>query len=273
MLFENKVVVITGAARGQGKSHALGFAKEGADIVLSDICHDFEGPNYAMGTQVELDEVVQEIQAMGRRAIARQVDVRSESEVRTLISDAVSEFGRVDVMVNNAGFLQMGAAHEITESQWDASIDTMMKGVFFGCRFAALQMKEQEGGGVICSTSSGGGFKGFGHMAHYVAAKHGVIGLTRALAVELAPFNIRVNAICPGHVATNMLSGSAPDAGLTPEELEAFLKRTILLPAPTLLSPSDITAAYLWICSEQARYVTGTQIVVDQGFLQKSNTH
>jgi len=273
MLFENKVVVITGAARGQGRSHALGFAKEGADVVLSDICHDFEGPNYEMGTQAQLDEVVEQIQGMGRRAIGLQVDVRSESEMEVFISRAASEFGRIDVMVNNAGFLQMGAAHELTESQWDASIDTMLKGVYFGSRYAALQMKEQGDGGVICSTSSGGGFKGFGYIAHYVAAKHGVIGLTRALAVELAPFNIRVNAICPGHVATDMLSGAAPDAGLTAEELEAHLKRTILLPAPTLLSPSDITAAYLWICSEGARYVTGTQIVVDQGFLQKSNTN
>ncbi len=272
MRYEGKVVVITGAARGQGRSHALGFAEEGADVVVSDICHDFQGPSYPMGTEEQLADVVAEIEKMGRRAVAVNADVRSEQDMARLIDTAVSEFGGVDVMVNNAGFLQMAAAHELSEEDWDASIDTMLKGVYLGSRFAGLQMTRQNRGGVICSTSSGGGFKGFGMMAHYVAAKHGVIGLTRALAVELAPAKIRVNAICPGHVRTDMLAGSAGDVGMTPEELHTFLRRTILLPAEHLLDPADSTRAYLWICSDEARYVTGTQIVVDQGFLQKSAT-
>lgn len=272
MRFESKVVVVTGAARGQGRSHALGFAAEGADVVVADICQDFKGPSYSMGTEEQLNSVAAEIEKMGRRALPLKVDVRSETDMARLIETTVEEFGGVDVMVNNAGFLQMAAAHELSEEDWDATIDTMLKGVYFGSRFAGLQMVRQGRGGVICSTSSGGGLKGFGMMAHYVAAKHGVIGLTRALAVELAPANIRVNAICPGHVRTNMLAGSAADAGMSPDELYAFLKRTILMPAEDLLEPVDITRAYLWVCSDEARYVTGTEIVVDQGFLQKSAT-
>lgn len=269
MKLEGKVAVITGAARGQGRSHALTFAREGADIVASDICHDLPCPNYSLGTREELDNTVEEVRALGRRAIAVEADVRNAAQMKAMVDKAIGEFRKIDILINNAGFLHCSPPHEITEEQWDISFDTMVKGVWLGCKYVIPHMMQQKSG-VILNTAAEGGLKGFGMMCHYIAAKHAVVGLTRALAVELAPYNIRVNCVCPGYVDTAMLDGVAADLNMKPEELKNRLKKAILLSAPSIMEPQDISNAYLWLASDEARYVTGVALLVDQGFFQKS---
>ncbi len=262
-----KVALITGAARGQGRSHAVCFAAEGADIVIADICHDIAGVPYRLGTKAELEETAQAVTKLGRRVLALSCDVRSEEEVAQLVKSALAEFGGVDILVNNAAIGgPIGTTWELTEAAWREMLDINLMGVWRGCKALAPHLIERQRGRII-NISSAAGLKGIGLMSHYAAAKHGVIGLTRSLAIELAPHHVTVNAVCPGSVDTPLLRAEGELYGMGWEQAKATFASYHLLEG--LLEPRDISEACLWLASEAGRFVTGLALPVDAGFLQK----
>lgn len=267
MLLKDKVAMITGGARGQGRCHAITFAAEGADIVVCDICEDMPELRYPLGTKEQLDTTVEAVKSLGRRAIGVKADVRSAADMKKVVDTTIEEFGKVDILINNAGIMPMTMAHEMAEEEWDAVCDTMVKGVWLGCKYVIPHMMKQKSG-VILATGSVAALKGFGMMCHYVAAKHAVLGLMRALAIDLAPYNIRVNCVCPGHVDNDMTIGGAIYAGMKVEDFREWLKGTNLF--PRLNQEVDISRVMLWLCSDEARNVTGATYLVDNGFMQVS---
>lgn len=264
---DGKVAIIAGAARGQGRSHALLLAMEGADLVVSDICQDVEGIRYPMARKEQLDSLVDEIRRIGRRAIGLVCDVRDEGQVKAVVDACVEEFGKVDILCNNAGICPMGMIHEMPLEEMHAVIDICLKGVWLCSKHVIPHMMRQKSGSII-STGSISSLRGYAQFTHYVAAKHGVLGITRALAVELAPYNIRVNCVCPGHVDTNMTDGIALYAGMVRDDFIRWVTKSDLF--PRMQYPIDISKAYLWLASEDSRNVTGIVIPVDCGFMQKS---
>lgn len=263
---DGKVAFVTGAARGQGRAHCLTLAREGADIAALDVCHDLDYPHYSLGTREQLDEVVAEARKLGRRAIGLVADVREAADVRAAVEGALTELGHVDILVNNAAIAGMLPFWEISEAQWDAMLDTNLKGCWLTAKYIAPHMMAQRSGKMV-NIASVAGAKGWANLAHYTAAKHGLIGLTRAMAIELAPYRINVNVILPGTVASPMLDGLAEELGVTPEDVH-----TTFLPAhlfQEIIQPQDIADAVLWLVSDQARFVTGAAIPVDAGWLTK----
>jgi SDR family mycofactocin-dependent oxidoreductase len=261
-----KTALVTGAARGQGRAFCLMLASEGADIAAVDICRNLDYPHYPLGTRKQLDEVVAEVQRLGRRAIPLVADVRVEAEVRCAVGAALTEFGQVDILVNNAAIAGLMPFWEISEAQWDAVMDTDLKGCWLMAKHMAPHLIAQRSGKIV-NIASVAGAKGWANMAHYAAAKHGLVGLTRTMAIELAPYGINVNAILPGTVASPMLAGLAEELGVTAEDVH-----TTFLPAhlfQEVIEPQDIAEAVLWLVSEQARFVTGTALAVDAGWLTK----
>jgi len=265
--FDGKVVLVTGGARGQGRSHSLAFAAEGANVTVVDICGPMEGLKYPLGTREQLDETVADIEKLGVEGLGLVCDVRKESDVSAAVAATMEKFGRIDILCNNAGILPLHWIDELGEAEWDPVVDTILKGSWLASKHVIPHMIAQ-GSGCIISTGSVASLKGFSGFAHYTAAKHGVVGLTRALAVELAPHNIRVNCVCPGHLLSDMTHGTIQYTGQTLEEFTTFLKKTNLFPA--LLEPADITRAYLWLASDGSRSITGSVFTIDNGFMQKS---
>lgn len=265
--FDGKVVLITGGARGQGRSHALAFAAAGANVVVTDICGPMEGVRYPMATKNQLDETVADIEKHGVGALGVVADVRSERQIQAAVEQTIERFGRVDVLCNNAGLLPLQWLEELGDAEWRPVVDTILKGTWLASKHVIPHMMVQRSGSII-STGSVAALKGFSGFAHYIAAKHGVVGLTRALAVELAPFGIRVNCICPGHLYSDMTHAAIEYTGQTLEEFTGFLKRTNLF--PQLLAPADVTRAYLWLAAEESRAITGSVFTIDNGFMQKS---
>jgi SDR family mycofactocin-dependent oxidoreductase len=270
-----KVAFITGGARGQGRSHAVMMAEEGADIITLDICGSIDSVEYQMATPEDLDETVRLVEKSGRRIVARQADVRDFDAVEAVLTDGLAELGRLDFVIANAGIMPtLGDIGRQRQSFYDA-VDVMLTGVFHTCEAAIPTLIEQDQGGAIVITSSSAGLKGMapnrrlamaGFMG-YAAAKHGVVGLMRAYANSLAPHLIRCNTVHPGGVSTPMVVNEGfirfqeenPDAGagLSP-------------PMPIgMLDVSDISNAIIFLCSEQGRYVTGVTLPVDAGFCNK----
>ena len=264
---EGKVAIITGAARGQGRSHAINFAAEGAAVVLGDICRDIAGVPYALGTQAELEETAHQVEKSGGRVVALACDVRQETDVQNLVKRGLAEFGKLDILVNNAGIGgPIGTGWELSEAAWREMLDINLMGVWRGCKAVAPHMIERQQGRII-NISSAAGLKGIGLMSHYAAAKHGVIGLTRSLAIELAPHKVTVNAVCPGSVDTPLLRAEGELYGMDWETTRRTFESYQLF--PTLLDPQDISEACIWLASDAARYVTGLALPVDAGFMQK----
>jgi len=269
-----RVAFITGAARGQGRSHAVSLARQGADIVASDICQQIKTVPYPMGTKVDLEETARLVEATGRRVIAEQVDVRDVGEQRHLFERAVDEFGRVDVVVANAGTVNgIAPVWEITDQQFRDQLDVNLFGVWNTIRAAVPFMLEQSLGGSIIAIASVAGIASELNVGHYAASKAAVNGMVRTLASELAPHNIRVNSINPTNVNTPMIdndaynylfSGGKP--GATQEDSLAALMSMNALPVP-FVEPIDISNAVLYLASDASRYVTGTHMVVDAGAL------
>jgi SDR family mycofactocin-dependent oxidoreductase len=199
---EGKVALITGAARGQGRSHALRLAEEGADIIAVDVCGQLDTVPYAMATEADLEETAKQVEDRDRRILTRQADVRDLGQLQAAVADGVSEFGHLDIVCANAGIGSMGPAWELSEETWQDMIDVNLTGVWKTVKAVIPQMIEQGTGGSIVLTSSIFGVQAGANVAHYVAAKHGVTGLMRALAVELAPHRIRVNSVHPTTVDT-----------------------------------------------------------------------
>jgi SDR family mycofactocin-dependent oxidoreductase len=260
---EGKVAFITGAGRGQGRSHAIRLAEEGADIIAIDILKDYPTVRYAMSSPADLDETIRAVKALGRRIVATRADVRDAAALRAALDAGVAELGRLDIVCANAGIYTVQPWDQVTPQVWQDTIDTNLTGVW-NTMVTAVPHLIAAGGGSIIATSSTAGLKGMPFLAPYVAAKHAVVGICRSLANELAAQHIRVNTVHPAGVDTPMVAG--------PETLEPLLSRnpelgavfTNSLPV-SALDPRDISNAVLWLASEEARYVTGAALTVDAG--------
>jgi SDR family mycofactocin-dependent oxidoreductase len=266
---DGKVAFITGAARGQGRSHAVRLAEEGADIIAIDICRQMEVVGYPMSSPQDLAQTVKEVTATGRRIVARQADVRDYEAVRQAFDEGVAELGPVGIVLANAGIGPGGMAS--AQQQWDDVIGVNLTGVWNTGRVAIPSMIEHGQGGAIVLTSSTGGLIGPGidhpGVLGYTAAKHGVIGLMRSWANYLAPHYIRVNAVAPTTVRTPMANGGDV-AAIIQHVPELALSLTNAIPVEAV-DPIDVTNAILWLVSEDARYITGTVIPVDAGNINR----
>jgi (+)-trans-carveol dehydrogenase len=267
-----KVAFITGAARGQGRSHAVRLAQEGADIIAADLCDEVASVGYPLATRQDLDETARQVAALGQRVIAIQADVRDYLGLAKALSDAVAELGRLDIVSANAGILSHGTADSLTEASWQDMIDINLTGVWHTAKAAVPHLIASGRGGSIVLTSSGVVMKGTANFAHYVSAKHGIVGLTRTMARELAPHWIRVNALHPGNVDTAMLRNPEtlrlfrPDLeNPTVDDVTAAFQATNAMPVPWVESV-DISNALLFLASDEARYVTGVSLPVDAGY-------
>lgn len=274
---EGKVAFITGAARSQGRSHALRLAQEGADIIAVDLCDDVESVRefYPGATVEDLNETVRQVEELDRRIVATQADVRDQAGLSQALADGVAQLGRVDIVCANAGIFTQGAAHELEEGSWRDMMDVNLTGVWHTCKAAIPTLIDGGRGGSIIITSSGAGFKGTPNTAHYTSTKHAVVGLMRTLANELAPHWIRVNTVHPTGVDTIMIQNErtwrlfAPEAEQpTREDAAVGFASINALPIPWV-EPVDISNAVLFLASDEARYITGAALPVDAGMSVK----
>jgi SDR family mycofactocin-dependent oxidoreductase len=270
--FDGKVAFITGAARGQGRSHAVRLAEEGADIIAIDICRQVESVPYPMGTKEDLAETVRLVEAFGRRIVATEGDVRDPQAMEAAVRAGVAELGRLDIVIANAGITVTTIDETDAQRAYQDTIDINLTGVRNSVQAAVPTLQAQGTGGSIVIISStqgltGRGGTGTGGSDGYVAAKHGLVGLMRSWANWLAPYNIRVNSVHPTGVNTPMVVNEAIQAYINqaPEVARAL---TNLLPVG-MVEASDVTAAVAWLASDEARYVTGVALPVDAGFAVK----
>jgi (+)-trans-carveol dehydrogenase len=271
---EGKVAFITGAARGQGRSHAIRLAQEGADIIAVDINDQIESVPFPMGTAEDLAQTVKEVEALDRRIIATQADVRDYEALKAAVDEGVAQLGRLDIVIANAGIVSFAPTADLTEQSWQDVIDVNLTGVWHTAK-ATIPHLRAAGGGSMILTSSGAGAKGSPNLAHYVSAKHGVIGLMKTLANELAPDMIRVNSLLPTSVNTDMIQNKAmydllaPDIDQPTKEQAAERFTTLnALPIPWV-DARDISNAVLFLASDEGRYITGVPLPVDAGMLGK----
>lgn len=262
---EGKVAFITGAAQGQGRSHAVRLAKEGADIIALDICQQIPTMRHQMGTPEDLAETVRLVEAEGRRIVSEQADTRDFEAVAAVVSKGLQAFGKIDIICANAGITgQYGpiGGWEIPAERWRDVVDVDLTGTWHTLKAAVPSMIERGAGGAIVITSSSAGLKGFRHLADYAAAKHGLVGLMRTFAQELAPHRIRVNTIHPTGVHTKMIVTTAlADA----DESQKMQWDPNLLPVDAI-ETEDVTNAVIFLVAETGRYITGVTMPVDAGF-------
>ena len=271
---EGKVAFITGAARGQGRSHAIRLAEEGADIIAVDLCAQVDSVPYPMATPDDLAETVKEVEALDRRIVATQADVRDAGALKSALDAGVAELGRLDIVCANAGIFSF-STEELDEQTWRDMIDINLTGVWHTTKAAVPHLVEGGRGGSMILTSSTAGLKGFPNFAHYVSAKHGVVGLMRTLALELAPHMIRVNSVHPTSVNTDMIQNDAtyrlfaPDLeNPTRDDVAPRFGELNILPI-NWVDARDISNAVLFLASDEARYITGVTLPVDAGFMVK----
>jgi SDR family mycofactocin-dependent oxidoreductase len=283
---DGKVALITGAGHGQGRCHAAVLAEHGADIVGLDLGTATIEPafRYAMGTNEELAETASMVEARGRRCVTGVADVRDAVALKEAVDDAVAEFGRLDIVVANHGVLEIDYFEDIDEAMWDAVLDINLKGVWNVVRFATPHLKANHGGSIVI-TSSTAGIRGHVGYAHYVASKHGVVGLAKALANELAPWRIRVNTVHPTSIANDhsgyqadsfmITRGAMPRNPKVLEDPQMAVAATNRLPdyrrpyddttPVSFIEPIDVSYAVLFLAADESRYVTGIQLPVDAG--------
>jgi SDR family mycofactocin-dependent oxidoreductase len=268
--FEGRVAVITGGARGQGRSHAVELARLGADIAVCDLGHDLGSVGYPLATEDDLAETVRRVEAEGRRCVSALADVRDLEATLAFVEEARSVLGSVDILVANAGISTLGSICTMDATQWSETIDTNLTGVFNAMRAAAPHMRRQRWGRIIGISSMMGRSSNPG-IAAYVASKWGVIGLCKSVAFELAAFGVTVNAIAPGNVSTPMIHNDTlyglmrPDLEHpTREDVAPGMTALHVQPVPWL-EPEEITAAVVFLASEGARHITGSVIDVDAG--------
>src|SRR5579859_5994863 len=268
---EGKVAFITGAAHGQGRSHAVRLAQEGADIIAVDLCAQVASVPYPMATPQDLDQTVKEVEALDRRIVATQADVRDYDALKQALDDGVAQLGRLDIVSANAGIVSYGRAEELAEQTWQDVIDVDLTGSWHAAKAAIPHLRAGGRGGSIILTSSDLGLRAAPNTVHYTAAKHGVVGLMRTLALELAPDFIRVNSIHPTTVDTPMVMNEATYRLFRPDldhpmvdDMTGPATALNVLPIPWV-EPVDISNALVFLASDEARYITGVALPVDAG--------
>ena len=271
-LLDGKVAFITGGSRGQGRAHAVTCAREGADVLVIDIAEQLATVPYRLATADDLDETVKLIEAHGRRALAIKADVRSQRQLDDAVAAGIAEFGKIDILIANAGIWTMAPFWELTDEQWEEMIAVNLTGVWRSAKAVAPHMIER-GSGSIVITSSVNGLEAGQQTAHYVAAKHGVIGLMKNIALELAPYGIRCNAISPGAINTPMTNHQAGwdlfagHPGGTEDDMTEAGYHYAALKGATFLDPQVIADAALYLNSHLASAVTGVTLPVDAGHM------
>lgn len=271
-----KVALITGAARGQGRSNAVRLAEEGADVVILDLCKDIDTVDYPLADTGDLDETRRLVEATGRRCLARVVDVRDRDALDLLVADAITEFGGIDIVSANAGIVSFTPTWHLTDEQWQNVIDVNLTGVFHTVRAVVPHMIERGHGGAIILTSSVAAIRASRNLGHYAASKGGVVSLMRTLSNELGEHGIRVNTLNPGTVRTDMIENDAmyriyrPDLETpTQDDIVDHCRRRNELDVPWV-EAIDISNALVWLASDEARYVTGVVLPIDAGLLAKT---
>ncbi|MGV0645919.1 mycofactocin-coupled SDR family oxidoreductase [Mycolicibacterium sp. XJ879] len=271
-----KVAFITGAARGQGRSHAVRLAQEGADIIAIDVCRGFGGSPAPAATPEDLAETADLVKGLDRRIVTAEVDVRDFGALKAAVDNGVEQLGRLDIIVANAGIGTVGVKlHKMGEESWQETLDVNLGGVWKTVKAGVPHLLAGGRGGSVIITSSVGGLKAYPHVGHYVTAKHGVVGLMRTFAVELGQHSIRVNTVHPTHVNSPLLMNEPtyrmfrpdlPDPG--PDDLAPVCQSFHFLPTPWV-ETEDISNAVLFLASDEARYITGVTLPVDAGSMLK----
>ena len=269
---DGKVAFVTGAARGQGRSHAVRLAQEGADVIAVDICRHIENTMEPSSTPADLAKTADLIKALDRRVVTAEVDVRDYDALKAAVDGGVEQLGRLDIVVANAGIGTPGAMlDEMDEPRWQQMMDVNLSGVWKSVKAAVPHLKAGGRGGSVILTSSVGGLKAYPHVGHYITAKHGVVGLMRSFAVELGQYSIRVNSVHPTHVATPLLHNDAtyrtfrPDLeNPGPDDMAPICQNFHILPIPWVQAV-DVSNAVLYLASDESRYVTGVPLPIDAG--------
>ncbi|MCW2295364.1 mycofactocin-coupled SDR family oxidoreductase [Rhodococcus erythropolis] len=263
---EGKVALITGAARGQGRNHALRLAEQGADIILTDACIEYDSMPYRQGTEEDLAITAKMVEEIGRKVFVRKADVRDHDQMSAAVNDGVAELGHLDIVCANAGICSCQPWDEVTPQLWKDTLDVVLTGVWNTC-VASIPHLINNGGGSIIITGSTSAVKGQPLFAPYVAAKHGVLGILRSLANELAPHHIRVNAVHPAGVDTPMQESFGGIERLFANNPHTSGIYMNAMPDVDLVKVEDVTNAVLYLADDGSRYVTGSEMRVDAGCL------
>jgi SDR family mycofactocin-dependent oxidoreductase len=267
---DGKVAFITGGARGMGRSHALTLAKEGADIVITDLAANVDSVPYDLASQDDLERTAADVEALDRRVIAEKADVRDQAQLDAVVARATQELGGIDICIANAGIWSLAPYWEMDEHKWQDMIDINLSGVWRTAKAVTPGMIER-GGGAIVMISSVNGLEPGADFAHYVSAKHGVIGLMRSVAFEGGPHNIRCNAICPGVIDTpiNDWQGAydlmAGGPGGTRDDRAQGASHWSILRGRAVLPTSAVSNAIVWLVSDTGADVTGVVLPIDGG--------
>lgn len=268
-LLDGKVVLITGAGRGQGRAHAVASAAAGASIIATDIGAPIATLPYDTATAADLDETVRLVEEVGGRAIGMLADVRVQSQLDAAVARGIAEFGKIDILIANAGIVSMGKFWELTDDEWDDMLAIDLTGVWRSIKAVTPHMIERESGSIVVTTSVLSSEPGVDY-AHYAAAKAGALSLTRSVALELSPYNVRCNAVAPGAVRSGMTDYElnrdrmAGHAGATEEQMLAAGYHYHALPR-TMLDPSVVADTVLYLNSHLAESITGIEVPVDAG--------
>ncbi|MGB3480600.1 MAG: mycofactocin-coupled SDR family oxidoreductase [Mycobacterium sp.] len=273
-----RVAFVTGAARGQGRAHAVRLAGDGADIIAIDICGPIsDSITYPPATSEELAETVRQVEATGRKVLAREVDVRDLAAQQQVVADGIEQFGRLDIVVANAGVLSWGRMFEMSEEQWDSVIETNLSGTWRTVRAAVPAMIAAGNGGSIIVVSSSAGLKATPGNGHYSASKHGLVAITNALALEVGEFGIRVNSIHPYSIDTPMVEREAMMQvfGKHPSYLHSFAPMPLhrvdqagKAGLQEFMAPEEVSNVVAWLASDESMAISGSQIAVDRGVMK-----
>ncbi len=270
---QGKVAFITGAARGQGRNHAIALASEGADIIAVDLCEEIGSVPYTLAPPGSLEETARLVEEAGGRIHIAKADVRDLAALEAAVAEGVAKFGRLDIVLANAGILSSGRGWELTEEQWNDMIDINLSGVWRTVKASVPAMIEAGNGGSIVLTSSVAGLRTYAGVGHYASSKHALMGLMKTLALELAEFNIRINTVNPTQCDTDMIQNEAlyrifvpGDEVPTKEQFAQASNDSIALDIPWV-EMDDVTKAIMFLVSDDARYITGIGLPVDGGAL------